>query len=215
MQFNKLHYGNPNQVQLSHISTKNYLDNLFGELSDYFPPDNDSSVVQQELNDLVVFVKELKSNEQLRSRYEIYDSNLFGFIKNVVSNSGIPHDEVSELVESIRNDISPLLATLKHRFNRVRPSQLAYYYKLALFPFHSVTDATASYPSGHAYQSKIICEVLAIRYPKYYKQLIELYQDISMSRLYMGLHYQSDIDFAFFAADKVLSHPEFKKKYRL
>jgi hypothetical protein len=57
--------------------------------------------------------------------------------------------------------------------------------------------------------------VLGNKYPKYWRPLQDLADDIIKSRIYLGLHYQSDCDFAHYMADSVLNHPDFKKKYKL
>jgi hypothetical protein len=72
---------------------------------------------------------------------------------------------------------------------------------------------TPAYPSGHAFQAKVISEVLGNKYPKHYHSLKQLSDDICMSRLYLGVHYQSDIDMGIYAADSVLGNKEFKVKY--
>jgi len=61
----------------------------------------------------------------------------------------------------------------------------------------------------------LYCEVLGNIYPQYYQSLQNLAEDISNSRLYLGLHYQSDIDFSKYCAELVLNHPDFIKKYKL
>jgi hypothetical protein len=43
----------------------------------------------------------------------------------------------------------------------------------------------------------------------------DVFKDICYSRVYLGLHYQSDIDVGIFCADKVLKNKEFKEKYKL
>jgi hypothetical protein len=43
----------------------------------------------------------------------------------------------------------------------------------------------------------------------------DLADDITKSRIYLGLHYQTDCDFGYYMADLVLNHPDFKKKYKL
>ena len=45
--------------------------------------------------------------------------------------------------------------------------------------------------------------------------LQQLAEDISISRLYLGLHYESDAEFGKYCADVVLNHPDFKRKYKL
>jgi hypothetical protein len=104
---------------------------------------------------------------------------------------------------------------LKFFHQRPRPKQLAEYYKLKLFPFLSGSADTPSFPSGHSYQAKIITEVIGNRYPKTYATMEKVFKDISYSRLYMGLHYQSDIDVGIFCGEKVLRDKAFKEKYKL
>ena len=124
-------------------------------------------------------------------------------------------DEVKVLVNDIMEDIKPLLVKLKYHFHRPRPNQLAQYYKLKLFPYQSISADSPSFTSGHAFQGRILTEVLGNRYPKTYSFMQKVFKDISYSRLYMGLHYQSDIDVAIFSADRVLADKEFKQKYKL
>ncbi len=212
---NQLFFGNPNESEVALINTPSFLDSLFEEASQILPPANDSEIVKAELNNLYDYLQRTNGDANMKARFEIYDSNLFGFLKNVLANSGgIDLAEVSALIDAIWVDVSPLLSKLKHHFNRPRPSQLAYYYQFELFPVKSFVT-TASYPSGHAFYAKVICNVLATRYPEYYKQLRELSNDICMSRPYLALNFQSDIDLAYFLSDKVLANIEFKKKYRL
>jgi hypothetical protein len=104
---------------------------------------------------------------------------------------------------------------LKFYFQRVRPYQLAYYYKLKLLPFVSYSASSPAYPSGHALQSEIFAKVVGDKYPSLFKIVNAFAKDIQMSRLFMGLHYQSDIDFSLAIADKIYENKEFKLKYQL
>ena len=87
--------------------------------------------------------------------------------------------------------------------------------RLSIIPLLSVSSNTPSYPAGHTFQAKIYCEILGNRYPQYYQSLQQLADDISVSRMYLGIHYQSDIDFGKYCADLVINHPDFKSKYKL
>jgi hypothetical protein len=84
-----------------------------------------------------------------------------------------------------------------------------------LFPYSSITANSPSFPSGHSYQARIITEVIGNLYPQTYALMQKIFDDICYSRLYLGLHYQSDIDVGIFCADKVLALKEFKAKYKL
>jgi hypothetical protein len=148
-------------------------------------------------------------------RYKSLDADLGKFFKQGLIKSGKNETEITELVTSIIEDTKPLLLRLKFHFQRPRPYQLAEYYKLKLFPYSSHSDKSPSFPSGHAFEGRILTEVIGNRYPELYSLMVNLFQDICYSRVYLGLHYQSDIDVAIFCAEKVLDCKEFKKKYKL
>ena len=209
-------YGNPTLEQLEIMGRTNYLDSLFNELSQILPPPNSSEITQKELNDLVVYTAELVQDADSKERFLKYDYSLSDYIKKASLEVGFS-DEDAENVEKIIDDIiidtSPLILRLKFNFSRARPYQLAFYYKLQVFPFTAINTDTPAYPSGHAFQAKVITEVLGNKYPKHYHSLKQLSDDICMSRLYLGVHYQSDIDMGIYAADSVSGNKEFKVKY--
>jgi hypothetical protein len=215
MQVNELRFGNSNRTILVYLKTENYLDSLLPELSSFPPPENDSKEVYQELNQLIEYTNFLEQDEQLRRRYELYDGDFENYIIERLVNVGIDKQELEKIVREIHDDILPLLVKLKVTYNRVRPYQLAFYKGLNLYPFKSATADSSSYPSGHTYQARIYAEVLGNMYPKFYKALHDLANDISWSRLYLGVHYASDMEYALYSAEVVLKHPEFRKKYKL
>jgi hypothetical protein len=92
---------------------------------------------------------------------------------------------------------------------------LAHYYKLKLFPYESRSADSPSYPSGHAFQAKLICHVLGNHFPHKYEFFEKLSRDIELSRLYLGVHYPSDIDFSLYMAEEILKDKDFKAKYGL
>jgi hypothetical protein len=215
MQVNELRFGNSNRTNLVYLKTENYLDSLIPELSSFPPPENDSEQVYQELNQLIEYTNFLEQDEQLRRRYELYDGDFVKYIVERLVNVGVDKQELEKILTDLHYDIMPLNFKLKAIFNRVRPYQLSFYKGLKLYPFKSATADSASYPAGHTYQAIIYAEVLGNMYPKFYKALHDLANDISWSRLYLGLHYPSDMDFSVYAAEVVLKHPEFRKKYKL
>jgi hypothetical protein len=215
MNLDEITFGNPNLEQLDYIKKDNYLDSLFEELSTYTFPKNSSEATREELNHIVDCIKALEGKEEYIKRYKTYDAHLKKYFIDGINKGMDNEDEVKELVNSIMEDIKPLLIKLKYHFQRPRPNQLAEYYKLKLFPYQSVSADSPSFPSGHAYQGRILTEVLGNRYPKTYAFMQKVFNDICYSRVYMGLHYQSDIDVAIFCADRVLANKEFKQKYKL
>jgi len=210
-----LGYGNPNRKYLQYLNEKNYLDSLLPELNSYPYPDNNSQEAIDEINVLINSTNELSSNTEIKKRYFLYDEKFEEYIINVLSNKGIPYEDVSNIVKDLHNDIVPIITKLKYNYQRVRPLQLSFLFQMSLYPYQCKNCDTPSYPSGHALQSKIYCEVLGNKYPKYYNQLMELANDISKSRIYLGVHYPSDCTFANYVGNVILNHPEFKRKYKL
>lgn len=208
-------YGNPNRVMLGHLKSETYLDDLQQDFFKYPPPKNDSAEVQEELQEIILLTDELAKNDFLQKRYDLYDEGFEKYLVNVLEKQGIPKESVQRIVQSLHDDIIPVLVKTKFYFQRIRPQTLAYYYNLPVYPFESKTAISPSYPSGHTFQIKIYCEVLGNMYPQFYHSLMALAEDVSKSRIYMGLHYKSDIEFGKYMADMVLNHPEFKKKYKL
>lgn len=209
-------YGNPTLEQLEIMGRANYLDSLFNKLSVIKPPQNSSEITQKELNDLVVYTAELVKDSESKERFLQYDTSLIEYFKKASVDVGFTEsqtDDIEKTIEDIIKDTSPLILRLKFNFLRARPFQLALYYKLQVFPFTTFNSDTPAYPSGHSFQAKIITEVLGNKYPKYYHAFKQLSDDICMSRLYLGVHYQSDIDMGIYAADCVLENKEFKVKY--
>lgn len=208
-------YGNPTVEQLEQLNTTTYCDVLFKELSVYTFPKNSSQSTQDELNEVAQFLADISLNEEKIKMARMYDAKMIPFFKKLMEKDGKPDEEANKIIDEIIKDTKPLLMKLKFHFQRPRPSQLAAYYKLRLFPYKSVSADTPSFPSGHAYQAKLITEVLGNRYPETYGYMQSLLESICNSRLFLGLHYQSDIDVGIFAAETILQLDEFKKKYKL
>jgi len=204
-------FGNPTIDIAPLLKKETYLDTLLGELQSFPPPPNVNST--EELQSIINYTQLLSQNNNVLDRYLHYDTNFEEYISNSLTKVGI--GETIDLIKEIKEDIKPLLVKVKFHYQRIRPRTLATYFNLPLFPYTSYSADTPSYPSGHAFQSKVYCMVLGNKYPKYWRPLQDLADDITKSRIYLGLHYESDCDFAYYMADSVLNHPDFKKKYKL
>ena len=215
MTIDEITYGNPTVEQLPSLAEKTFVDELFAELSKYTFPKNSSDATKEELNQIVDYTQAVNGRNEFLDRYKTYDRGLISYFEKGLTQSGDDFENIKGLIKDVIQDTLPLLTKLKYHFQRPRPYQLAEYYKLKLFPYKSYSADTPSFPSGHTYQAKILIEVIGNRYPQIYSYLQTLFDDISYSRLYMGLHYQSDIDVAIFCAEKVLAMKEFKIKYKL
>jgi hypothetical protein len=216
MELKDLSFGNPIRQQLIYLKSENYLDSLLNELSSYPYPPNDSDTSTQELHKLVEYVNTFSQTNDASTtkRLEAFEDFENFMIKTLV-NEGLSEQDVTDTISELHKDITPLLVKLKYHYQRIRPHTLAFYKEIPLYPLDSCTAYSPSYPSGHAYQSIIYAEVLGNKYPQYYIPLKNMAVDISNSRLFKGLHYDSDLQFANYAAQLVLNHPEFRKKYKL
>jgi hypothetical protein len=214
MKLNQVTYGNPTQKEKVLLNKKGLVDSLFEELKNTDMPSNDSELTKEELNEVAesILLLEDKENEVYLKRYKSYDRSLLQSITTIFKQKGI---DVEKLCGDIFEDVNPLIAKLKIKFNRPRPYQLANYYKLKLFPFNSYSSNSPSFPSGHTIQSHVALNVIGSLHPNLYKFCKNIMEDISESRINLGLHYRSDNDFAIEVAEKILKHKDFCKKYNI
>jgi len=209
-------FGNPTQEQLKLLNTDTELDSLFAELTAFTYPKNSSPATKEELNDIVAAIGDLQKDEEGQRIARIYDRHLVDFYTRFFAQYKLPEAETRAQIEEIINYINPLIYKLKFYFNRPRPSQLAAYLKLKLFPFRfSSSSMNPSFPSGHAVQSRVISEIFGNHFPQIYQQLIEISDDVCASRIRIGQHYSSDIDVGLYVAECILKEKTVKIKYRL
>jgi len=212
MNLNQVTYGNPTQELKRIIDQPSYIDDLYLKLKEDFFPFNDSELVKDELNELVDLTKTIvdDSNKAFLTRYKAYDRSLSQVIITTFKQKGI---DVDSLCLDIIEDLKSLILKLKYHFQRPRPNQLAQYYKLKLFPITSYSASTPSYPSGHTLQAYVILNVIANKFPNEFQFCKDMIDDVSYSRLSLGLHYPTDNDFAITVGKEILKHPKFTKKY--
>lgn len=214
MNIDDIVYGNPVNNHFKFLQTVSYADKFLDQLIEFHPPLNSSDVVKDELNTLTENVAALNEHPEILKKYRMYDANIFKSIEDIFKECGIT-DDLGPVIDSILEDIVPVIYKVKYHFNRPRPFQLAKYYQLSLFPYKTISGDSPSFPSASAYVADIILEVVGNYYPESYQSLREYAQEIADSRVYMGLNYQSDIDVALFASNLVKTDKEFIKKYKL
>lgn len=214
MDLNKLSFGNPAVEQVEIINTPSFLDGLFDKLSNMPFPENDSELTKAELNNIVENLKVIQDpeNEFYLDRYKAYDKSLLHSLTTMFKNRGV---DIEELSQEIIKDVQTILYRLKYHYQRPRPYQLAFEKKLKLFPFKSNSAFSPSYPSGHTTEAYVILNVVANKYPEQYQYCQDIITDVANSRVYLGLHYPSDNEFAFTVGEAIIKNKEFTKKHKI
>lgn len=205
-------YGNPTDTIITELQKKSPFDGLLDELKKYPYPSNSSETTQDELRELLQYQSSAEQrNDSLVERYIDYDKDLKDAYFEFCDDNNL--SEMKEVIEAIIEDTKPLIAKLKYFYNRPRPFQLAFYYKAKLIPYASKTTMTPSYPSGHVVQAFLLSEVIGSRFPQHYETLTYLANDIEKSRLFLGIHFGSDNDFARICVHRILRDRSFTKQY--
>lgn len=207
-------WGNPTLTEKQFLDKPSIFDKHIPKLLDFSFPKNSSKATREELNLLVDYTRQLEADEQYQKRYMSYDVSLERTLAQVILENELG-DEGVEMIDSLIDETTPFILKLKYHFQRPRPYQLAHAYKLKLFPFRSITGHSPSFPSGHTLQAALIFYVLGNHYPDKYDYFEKLTKDIELSRLYLGLHYPSDNDFALYCVELIIKDKEFKQKYSL
>ena len=217
--FNKITYGNISQKHLEILKKKcladeviPILDKKYGAELDF--PKNNSETTKQELNEMVKNINMMseEGNSEYLARYQKYDKGLQQSIISLFQSKGI---DVKEIVTSVAEDINPTILKLKQKYQRPRPYQLAQFFKLKLFPFDTKTGHSPSYPSGHTIQAYIILNIIGNKHPSSYHFCKQLIEDVANSRVYLGLHYESDNDASFLIGQEILKLKSITDKYKI
>jgi hypothetical protein len=91
-------------------------------------------------------------------------------------------------------DCAIISLKLKNIFNRPRPYQLCSFYGFPINYLKSSHSDTPSYPSSFALQSYVLGYVIGSKHPKNQKDIEEITNKISMSRVYSGNNFVSDVE---------------------
>jgi hypothetical protein len=100
------------------------------------------------------------------------------------------YKKLHEIVES--EEVRGKIMLHKRIFNRARPAQVA---PEKLNALKSMTGDNPSYPSGHAYQSFYTAKLLSKWEPARKREWDEIAERTAFIRVYMGVHYPSDVEF--------------------
>ena len=128
--------------------------------------------------------------------FYLTDDNPINAFKSKISEE--LYKNLSRIVTS-RKVVSKIIFC-KIIFNRARPMQVA---PKKINAPKSMTANTPAYPSGHAYQSYYAAKLLSRLEPARKKEWDEIAERAAYIRVYMGIHYPSDVRYAKLLVDNL------------
>ena len=179
----KMKWGDPDEKMIQRMkSHTSLIDTSFEQIDILEPPANDSEITRSEIAILA-------------------DENMIKLFKSTAVSNGLSFNE--KYFNDLLKQLSSLALSLKFKYNRPRPHQIAKHLGIEFQDLDLPTSRTPSYPSGHAFQSSVIANILSSIYPKFERVFKNLADRISLSRIQAGAHFPSDISSGIDAANLI------------
>lgn len=199
-------YGNPNQTQIPFLCNTRLLE-FTKQIKDLPFPPNSSLQTKTELQRLVQMQNSMLINNKNLNKYLLYNEKPSSVFEDLMkAKVGKNYDSI---IKAITKQMASITLLLKYKYQRARPYQLAAYYGMPLYPYPSISAQSPSYPSGHAMQSYALAAYLSEKEPSIATELFNLAEDVSNSRMYLGLHYPSDIAYGISLANNIIKSNAF------
>jgi len=153
------------------------------------PPTNESTKTRSELFYLISYNDGIIDNKMVKD----YDDIIKSFMPYVEKNNlQVSSDELMEIFKQS----SKFITTLKYKYNRPRPYQIADHYGIDDFKRHKLDSAQSpSYPSGHAVQGRLIARYLSDKDPEHKNEYMMVGHNISESRVMARAHFPTDREY--------------------
>jgi len=194
MDYSDLVYGNLTSDSVKLLNVNNLFTDFFDRYSDRsFPSYFDSTEEISYMLKTIETYKQKKNWKQIKNFIELCDGSLDETLQIHLSKLNIPFDKkyIDKLVK-IAQDFGSLIMQLKSHYQRPRPYQVSWYSKQPLHPMPTFSGQSPSFPSGHASQGRFLTKVITQDHPSKRIELSKLSEQISKSRILMGVHYPSD-----------------------
>lgn len=208
MQVSGLVYGSPIKSHMDKVKNKGKA--LEGFLLDPFAqeefmnrpfPKNDSAETKRELVELYNRTNSV-SDTDLDFAIRAERAHFKEWVRFCMENGIIIHEYMFKEMEAKTDG---LVYFLKNHYNRPRPFQLGLHLNIPVEPVVNHSANSAAYPSGHAFDAKLISLILSSKYPGASCKFETFADKISESRFNLGLHYPSDAKIAYDLAKWVFS----------
>jgi len=213
---NLIEYGNPTREQFEILANEPEFVDIENEFYLYPPAENTSSFTRSEIEAVIEATKELYPESENFPLYAEYDGDLELSLRKVLVNCALNQNDIKKcmyLVREVRKKTDAVLLRVKYKFQRPRPFQLARALKMPLFPYDTTSTHTPAYPSGHAFQAYIWASCISSHFPAITEKLTEFANDVSESRISLGVHYPSDIDAGYYLCQLFLDSQEFQDMF--
>ncbi len=123
----------------------------------------------------------------------------FSIFRDYVEANNLDYD--MDKLDKINEDLASLVLNLKYMYNRPRPKKFFKVHDIH-FPYDDVKDSnTPSYPSGHAAHAFFNAEMISKQNPQHEMRLKILAEMVSQSRIDLGVHFPSDVQFGRFIGE--------------
>ena len=124
---------------------------------------------------------------------EISDSNAEEIYKRFVENQNLNID--LDHIADLCNEFDGIVRELKKYYSRARPRDEIVKVD-ENFPSEEIKESeTYSYPSGHTAMGYFISNIIAKQFPQYQADLETIAEMIGQSRIDVGVHFPSDVEF--------------------
>lgn len=165
-------------------------------------PSNISPEVRRELEELRRRTTNISSADLEFANQAEKDH--YGLWVKVLHNNGISISK--SFLDKITDQTDGLLYTLKYHYNRPRPFQLGYYHRIEVNPVsYYTTGNSPAFPSGHAMEARLFALILSEKYSFAADKIMNFGNQIAESRINIGIHYSSDIEFGYEVAQWIFS----------
>lgn len=136
-------------------------------------------------------------NENLNEDHDYIkmDLDLKHYLKESSLNKGVKNKDY-DFIEKSMVKFEPLIIRLKEYWNRARPYQYANLIEAPLFPVSTFSGHSPAYPSGHTLQGHVWAKLISTVNPELKDWAESIAVKINLSRLALGVHFPSDIDFS-------------------
>lgn len=195
MDINKITHGKKSEYhkEFKSLKTPMFYDGWKNiKLSD--PPPNDSPKTKKEINILRKMI--LSNTESTLKQIEDEDRRKTPFELKFLNIVNQNNKKMRDWIYDLAAQLFTICIHFKDHYDRPRPFKLA---KVLNIDYPEVgketeTGDTPSYPSGHAFNSYFLAQVLGDMFPKYKDKLFNYAGEVVLNRMRGGLHFPSDIE---------------------